>query len=180
MGLISGIIDAFDYMKQKKCSNLIAPFGRFLKGPNYNDNFMNVDIYLHSTGPSLRDFFSVIPKKDINFTKRPDKYIYTSATVGGITTGGVSKVEGGYDINVTTRSYFTLGYGSFAGGFSKAKPIYKIYLSEELFKKAKDSKISSWTTIDKKADPDRRYSIHWWDLTEENGRTIIDWLAESH
>lgn len=54
--------------------------------------------------PSLLDAIQVEASHDINVGYTPDKYIFTSATVGGITTGGVSKIDGGYHASLGAKN----------------------------------------------------------------------------
>ena len=68
----------------------------------------------------------------------PDKYIYTSATVGGITTGGVTKLDGGTYLS-NFRKTGLLRLETAAGDW-----IYRFVLTDEMFEIAKkDKRVSS-------------------------------------
>lgn len=74
---------------------------------------------------------------------KPTEYIYTSATVGGITTGGVTKT-GRYDYLVSTgkSGKCLLVYGA-------DHPVMKIQLSDELYQKALKSDIKEYLNNEK-------------------------------
>lgn len=74
---------------------------------------------------------------------KPTEYIYTSATVGGITTGGVTKT-GGYDYLASTgkSGKYILVYGD-------NTPISKIQLSDKLYREALGSDIKEYINDEK-------------------------------
>jgi hypothetical protein len=49
------------------------------------------NLYVHSPNPMFSKLLTVKLLSSKRLTYTPEKYIYTSATVGGITTGGVTK-----------------------------------------------------------------------------------------
>lgn len=65
---------------------------------------------------SLIEAIEVVAAREVNISYTPDKYIYTGATVGGIHTGGVSKIEGGYSARSGSKTgdyYLSFKYGKY-------------------------------------------------------------------
>ena len=52
-------------------------------------------IILQQRGSLIRDYFTVEAHHNYAISTIPDKHIYTSVSVGGVTTGGVSTIKGG-------------------------------------------------------------------------------------
>ena len=65
---------------------------------------------------SLKDAFEVNASREVNVSYTPDRYVYTGATVGGVTTGGVTKLDGGYSLSTGAKTgdyYLTYKYGQY-------------------------------------------------------------------
>lgn len=100
----------------------------------------------------FKDFTLSITKRDTRFsqivkivadttpiaTYSPEKYIYTGATVGGITTGGVSKI-GGYGTKAVKNGRYNLELVNQQGGL-----IERIKLTPELSQKARESVVAQY------------------------------------
>ena len=65
-----------------------------LANATYRDNTLIVK-KRHS---SLFDAIEVEACRTLNVSYTPDRYVYTGATVGGVHTGGVTKLDGGYSV----------------------------------------------------------------------------------
>ena len=78
------------------------------------------------------------PHKGKRYDKyEPEKYVYTGATVGGVTTGGIHK-EGDYHY-ISSQENTGRYYFNYCG-----KTVNKIELSDRLLKMAKNSNISKY------------------------------------
>ena len=68
-------------------------------------------IILQQRGALIRDYFTVEAHHNYAFSSIPDKHIYTSVSVGGVTTGGVSTIKGGIQpVNMGATGYYYLCY----------------------------------------------------------------------
>lgn len=94
--------------------------------------------------------------------REPEKYIYTSATVGGITTGGVDKVGGGYhkvmDMPTDKCKLLFLDH-----------EIERITLSDELCKEAKKSGLKKYINGDGQIIVDTGPSVQLLDASARYG-----------
>lgn len=123
----------------------------------------------------------------------PEKYIYSSATVGGITTGGVSKIGGDYtkgkEIDSEKRKLKYFG-----------QEVKRIQLSGELLKKATQTKIKEYLNeenqivvvsennagavvmaarIAGERSLATQYAMYAGYPSQEKCREIIDWLCDA-
>ena len=76
----------------------------------------NDALIIKARNSALLEAIEVEASQKVNYNYTPDRYVYTSATVGGITTGGVTKLEGGYSISLgeKTGDYFlSYKYGKY-------------------------------------------------------------------
>lgn len=88
-------------------------------------------------GPELSKAIKILDDKDYTISYKPEEYIFTSATVGGITTGGVDKIGGYSYISGSTKTgKYQLWYID--------KLIRRIQLSDTLFAQAKKSPIAEY------------------------------------
>lgn len=101
----------------------------------YDSN--NRVLTLKKRGSSLTGALAIKDDKNYFISYKPEKYIYTSATVGGITTGGVTKTGGYNYISGSQKSgkYQILYYDDL---------VSRIALTEELFLQAKESPIAKY------------------------------------
>lgn len=106
-------------------------------------------INLKKRGPILKKCFTVEARTSYAFSYVPDKQLYTSVTVGGVTTGGVSTIKGGIQGVPTgkTGSYYLwckyaresgVNRGEWSGAF-----ITSIVLPSNLFERAKANNVLS-------------------------------------
>lgn len=92
----------------------------------------------------LRKRLKVEEYKSTNVNYTPEKLIYTSATVGGITTGGVSKVGGvGSEKLYSAKCELFYEYLDDQNNIAKS-PINRITLSNDLLEKARNSIVSEY------------------------------------
>lgn len=73
-------------------------------------------LIIKSRNPALAEAIEVEASREVNFQYTPDRYVYTGATVGGVHTGGVTKLDGGYTVSEgqKTGSYFlSYKYGKY-------------------------------------------------------------------
>ena len=107
----------------------------------------------------LKKAFVVEADRRVNLGYTPDQYIFTSATVGGVSTGGISKIDGGYNVSLgeKTGSYSLKCFYCPKGGmYDAANPqnnwayINCITLSQEDFSAAKrDPKLAQFIVDEK-------------------------------
>ena len=101
----------------------------------YNESGSCLDVYERST--RLRSAFTISADRNITFAETPDKYIYRSATVGGVTTGGIEKQEGySYVADASKTGKYSLYYNG--------RHVKKIYLTKKLLEEAKASAVSKY------------------------------------
>lgn len=117
---------------------------RFVKSLAPYATFHNHTLSLKERRPELAKAIRIVDFQDRVITYTPEKYIYTSATVGGITTGGVEKV-GGYSSETVRTGQVNLKWG-----LSVLNDISRIRLTDELFKKAKSKLNKEWLDEKKK------------------------------
>lgn len=90
--------------------------------------------------PVFRDALSVDADRDLLVGYTPDKVLYTSATVGGVTTGGFDTIKGGYSFSQgEKKGTYSLEYKyatHTAEGYLPGA-IWSIKLSPALFQEAK-------------------------------------------
>lgn len=102
-----------------------------------------------SKDPLFEDLLGFRRHKITSYKEVPDKYIYTSATVGGVTTGGITKIDGYIDGKERDTAKCEMLYKSVKCNAKNAEEITysvvkKIELSPELLKEAKKSYISKY------------------------------------
>ena len=116
--------------------------------------------------------------KDAIIDYEPVRYIFTSATVGRITTGGIDKVGG------NTYLAGTLENGKCRFEYLKRR-IDAIQLTDELYEEAKKSKISKYLNdkkqivIDTGYDPALAVAIDMYDMSSPTGSLTLQALAKS-
>ena len=89
MGIFNLIVNAINKADRKKDAAFIeefSPYGEIVKNPR--TRFETDTLYIKKHGKILRKLLIAKPVKYVHTKKEPDKLVYTSATVGGITTGG--------------------------------------------------------------------------------------------
>lgn len=80
--------------------------------------------------PECEKYLSLSEYEDCYEVETPEEYIYTSVTVGGVTTGGVEKV-GGKKIKKRKSGRYTLSWNTGDSGWIRIK---NIHLSPEMLK----------------------------------------------
>ncbi len=109
-------------------------------------SFSGTTLYINKRDKALRAIFKTKAHEVGSIEHIPEKYIYTSATVGGITTGGISKV-GGYDevnqFKIARRDLLYLTRNENAANILEHR-IEKIHLANDLMEEAKKSPIKDY------------------------------------
>lgn len=110
----------------------------------YSNSFQTGKVLtLKSHSKELSSTFMMRNKEQVFFAYEPVRYIYTSATAGRITTGGIEKTGGHNSVvmkNATEKCQL-LYFG---------KEIEYIVLSDELYEEAQQSKIKQYLDNDQK------------------------------
>ena len=97
-------------------------------------------LVLKKRGPELSKAIKILDDRDYKISYKPEEYIFTSVTVGGITTGGVDKIGGYNYISGSTKTgKYQLWYID--------KLVRNIRLSDELFEQAKESLIAEYLNM---------------------------------
>ena len=100
-------------------------------------------LVLKKRGPELSKAIKILDDRDYKISYKPEEYIFTSVTVGGITTGGVDKIGGYNYISGSTKTgKYQLWYID--------KLVRNIRLSDELFEQAKESLIAEYLNMSTK------------------------------
>lgn len=108
---------------------------------SYNNYSNTLD--LKKRGAPIAKAVKIAADKDYTTSYKPEEYVYTGATVGGVTTGGIHK-QGGYEYisgEAKTGKYQLQYNGQY---------ISKIQLTDELFREAKNSRIKNYLDYSKK------------------------------
>lgn len=105
--------------------------------------FSNGVLKLTKCSPQFSNALQISKVMYTPMSYNPARYIYTSATVGGITTGGVDKVGGNY---VRSGKKVDSGKNKLLYWGQKVK---QIQLTDELYKKAQMSKIKKYLNDNK-------------------------------
>ena len=110
----------------------------------YNEE--NSTLTVHARNPHFKKVFYIEDYKGTNYGYEEEKYVYTGATVGGVTMGGIHKTGGNY-----AEGYKTSKVQLFYHYFNKEKKIYENsiikrieLLDESLVKQAKNSSIKKY------------------------------------
>ena len=118
---------------------------------------------------------SVEESRNINVSYTPDKLVYTGATVGGITTGGVHVQKGGYTMQVGAKNgryYISYKYGDFVDSKPVSAYVGCLELSDTDFEIAMHD-----STLKKYISPEKKNYINLVSVTLEDARYIIAWIA---
>lgn len=140
--------------------------------------------------PYIRKIISVTAEREVGATYTPDKIIYTGATVGGVTTGGISTIPGGYTIHSgkkTGNYYMWHNYAKlYASGWEGSR-ICSIVLSPNDYQIAKKDPILSKYVISKQTLEDgKRLDIESlknskalvvYSASKEDCNYILSWLC---
>lgn len=107
------------------------------------------EISVYSRSLEYKDLITYRQHKKVMYENVPEQYIYTSATVGGITTGGVSKVDGYVDAQASQTDRYEMvvkDVETDSNGNKRVvyKGIQRIKLSKELLEIAKKSRINKY------------------------------------
>lgn len=98
-------------------------------------------IRIERKGSKLGQLIKITKVTDVAIGHEPEKIHIGSATVGGVTTGGVYKT-GGY--NYYTGASYSGKYVFWFGTKSNGHEITRIFLSQDLYKKAETSSIAKY------------------------------------
>ena len=113
MAIVETIID-----KTKK-----SIYNRSSDVVEYDENTFTLTV--KNRVPKLKKFIKIVSIDTLKTNYVDEKYVYTSATVGGITTGGVHKTGGYYETNVVGSGKYKIMFKSSQG----LKEIFKIDIS---------------------------------------------------
>lgn len=140
--------------------------------------------------PYIRKIISVTAEREVGATYTPDKIIYTGATVGGVTTGGISTIPGGYTINSgkkTGNYYMWHNYAKLCASGWEGSRICSIVLSPNDYQIAKKDPILSKFVISKQTLEDgKRLDIESlknsnalvvYSASKEDCNYILSWLC---
>lgn len=115
----------------------------------------NKTLYIYKNNPKIVKLLSIDNHTISRYSDVPERYIYTGASVGGVTTGGVSKV-GGYTDAKTIRTNKCIILMKELSRYyltdkivMTEKEVHKICLNSELLEAAKDSPIKEYIVDDK-------------------------------
>ena len=97
---------------------------------------VNHTVTIYKRHPSLSKMFYYTEYEATQTTYTKEEYVFTAATVGNVTVGGVDKIGGYKDKKVKTGKYEL----SFSYDGLTSTNIKRIYLSKELLQAAKRSK----------------------------------------
>ena len=151
---------------------------------------------VHSRSPITRGAVNTYAVRDVTLNYTPDKYIYTSATVGGITTGGVSKIAGGYSTGLGDKTgTYNLWYKTAKRSTDSrnltgwdGEVIYSIVLNDADFKKAKNNSMLRPLIVDQSKLKDGRLdsfsserylpnSLKVLDLSKYTADYVLSWIC---
>lgn len=151
-GIVAGIKGIAIYKESKKelkdvqtaTENLSSAFSE-----DFSGSLGSINIYLKEKHPDFKKLLTYEVHENAIHTDVPKKYIYTSATVGGITTGGITEVGGYTDITKYSSHTFELRLKEVRKTPDNKDAVYtrlikKIELSSDLLKIAKKSKIAQY------------------------------------
>lgn len=94
-------------------------------------------LHIYKTGPELEKAFKIVADKNIAVSHKPEEYVYTSASAGGFTVGGVDKYEAYDYVSAQWKSgKYTLEYAG--------ETVRKITLTSDLYKDAEASSIKKY------------------------------------
>ena len=126
--------------KNEDLEQQLTPYATYSSYKSYYDSDV---LEVKSRGKMLSQAFQMRNKEKVTFAYQPTTYIYTSATVGRVTTGGVEKTGGS---NSVVRRKMTAKCQLLYCGHE----VRSIYLTDELYKKAQKSKIQHYLDSNKK------------------------------
>lgn len=108
-------------------------------------NSSSETLYIDSRNPNYSKIIFSRPHQITKYTNIPEQHIYTSATVGGVTTGGITKVGGYTEGQKRNTPQYELVYKEVVNSNEKTGVAYynikKISLSVSMLEEAKKSKI---------------------------------------
>ena len=177
MGIFNLIVNAINKADRKKDAAFIeefSPYGEIVKNPR--TRFETDTLYIKKHGKIFRKLLIAKPVEYVHTKKEPDKLVYTSATVGGITTGG-------FHVQSGNTSYYTSNSGKFAVAYCPnnsvhGSPAIEIFLSEQIYNAAKKSGLSGlFENKYRSKDKRHRYGINTTRKSKEECDKLINWLA---
>lgn len=151
---------------------------------------------IHSRSPITRSAINTDAERGVTLNYTPDKYIYTSATVGGITTGGVSKIDGGYSAGLGEKTGVYNLYYKWAERSTDSRNltgwdgafIYSIVLNDSDFNKAKENSKLRPLIVDQSELIDGRLAMYSSEiylpnslnvnrLSKETANYVLSWIC---
>lgn len=96
-------------------------------------------ITLKKLDPRIKEFVKIEAERDLMVNYTPDKTIYTSVTVGGVTTGGFDTIKGGYSLSSgakTGKYYLSYKYAQILNNEPMSDIICFAILSDDVFQAA--------------------------------------------
>lgn len=142
--LLGSLYLVLDVILKRRESVKLAQIEALLKCKITRNDDGKFTLHVDAQNELFLDILEMCPHSVTQYRKRPIKIHIGSATVGGVTTGGIYTTGG----NISTSSYrsekMELRYKRCYGNSDPRPLISKIILSDTLAKKAKESKISSY------------------------------------
>lgn len=192
VGVVYFIVRCFTEIKEDDGKQMVqrALLERELKQyATFSDGVLK----LTKCSPQFSTAFHISQVMHTPMSYNPARYIYTSATVGGITTGGIDKVGGNY-----VRSGKQIDSGKCELQYWGQK-VKQIQLTSELYEKAQNSSIKKYLNADKQIVVEQKanggavlaiqiYGTHSMEAqemmhdgypSEQKCREIIDWICEA-
>ena len=143
-------------------------------------------IIVYKRDSEFRDSFTIEAHHNYAFSVVPDKQIFTSVSVGGITTGGVSTIKGGLqgtDLGKTGTYWINYKYGEMLGSKWSPAGINSFILPSDLFEMAKkDVVLSKYVVTEeqlrtKKLDYYKDNSLIVNEMTSSDCNYLLNWLS---
>ena len=153
----------------------------------YN-SFTN-SIKLKRKSPEIKNAITIEAAREVFANYTPDKLLYTSATVGGVTTGGVDVIKGGYSITSgqkTGKYYLSYKYAIDAPSSTGAAHYWSGLVSfielsnEELEEVKKHPVLKNLIATDKTKDLfhlSGKNALDLISIPQSTAQSVLNWLA---
>lgn len=150
---------------------------KYLRYENYND------AVLVKRDPYIRKILSVEAQRNVNLSYTPDKVVYTSATVGRVTTGGIDTIKGGYTVHSGSKTgnyYLWHGFARMSMNRWEGDMVFRIVLSQSDYEKAKkDSVLQKYISTRNKGGKSEYY-LNVGYTSKTDCEYILSWMCMSN